>query len=70
MQETIETNHQMAESKRHSARSRLAEIARDNHCFTAGAISVVPYFFSHYQDVRGEREYRLIMAMTWAIIIS
>ncbi len=63
MQETIETKQQIAESRRSFRPNRgwpkslMIIIA-----LAAGAISVVPYFFSHYQDVRGEREYKFIVA--------
>ena len=62
MRETIETNQQLAESKRAFRLNRgwlkpLVIII----ALAAGAISVAPFFYSHYQDVRGVREYKFIM---------
>lgn len=62
MQETIETNPPLAESKRAFRLNRgwlksLVIII----ALAAGAVSVIPFFFSYYQDVRGEREYKLLM---------
>ena len=63
MQETIETKQQIAETERSFRPNRgwLKSIVIII-ALAAGAISVVPYFFSHYQDARGGREYKLVMA--------
>jgi hypothetical protein len=61
MQETIENNQKIAARKQFfTSKQSLIRVVIVLVALTAGALSIAPYFFSHYTEVGSGREYRLI----------
>lgn len=61
MQETLENNQKIAARKQlFTSRQGLIRMLVVLVLLVAGALSIIPYFFSHYTEVGGGRDYKLI----------